>query len=99
MPDFTTRLNELCLHRGWTLSVLAKKSGVCVNTLYNWKNHGALPDIGTLEKIASAFQLTVEQFFCGVHCPELSDEENSVLNKWILLGDSEKEAIKKIIQC
>ncbi len=58
------RILSLCKKRGMTIYQLSKMSGVSHSTLDNIVNRRIFnPRIKTLHKIASAFSLTVAEFF------------------------------------
>ncbi len=58
------RILSLCKKRGITIYQLSKMSGVSHSTLDNIVNRRIFnPRIKTLHKIASAFSLTVAEFF------------------------------------
>ena len=57
------RISSLCQRRGITLYQLSKMSGVSHSTLDNIINRNTFnPRIKTLQKIATAFNLTVAEF-------------------------------------
>lgn len=49
-------MEELRQARGWSMTELARRSGVQASLLYRWKHHPASPD--SLAKIAASFGLT-----------------------------------------
>lgn len=65
------RILELCRQRDFTIYQLSAMSGISYSTLDNLINHKTFnPKIKTLHKIASAFSLTLSEFF---DYPELEE--------------------------
>lgn len=93
MFDYIKRLDELCRSRKWTYYELARQADISPNTLYNWAGKKTVPSISVFEKIAAAFDITVEQFFCSFESSTLSDSEKEILTKWNLMSDFEKDII------
>lgn len=97
MYNIIGRINELCQRKNWTYYELGNRSGVSQNTIYSWKNKGAIPKIPQLELIAQAFGLSLEQFFCGINFEGITEEERKLLDKWTFLSDAEKYAILNLM--
>lgn len=58
------RILSLCRQRDFTIYQLSAMSGISYSTLDNLVNYKTLnPKIKTLHKIASAFSLTLSEFF------------------------------------
>lgn len=98
MYNIVSRINELCERKGWTYYELGNQSGVSQNTIYSWKNKGAIPKIPQLELIEKAFGLTLEQFFCGINAEGLTEEERGLLDKWSLLSEPEKNTVLNLMK-
>ena len=66
------KITELRLERNWTEYQLAEKSGLTQSTISSWYRKNMLPSTPSLEKICTAFGITISQFF-------LEDSNNVVL--------------------
>ena len=69
MTDILSKITNYRKMRGWTEYQLADKSGISQSTINSWYRKNLVPTIPSLEKICSAFGITLSQFF--------SDEEDS----------------------
>lgn len=49
--------------KGWTEYQLAEKSGLTQSTISSWYRKNLIPSIPSLEKICTAFGITLSQFF------------------------------------
>lgn len=97
MINLVDRINELLDKKGWTAYELSKQTGISTNTIYDW-NKGAVPSLTNVIKICEAFDITIEQFFCGIESYKLTEDENKILQEWLLLSKLEKDAILNIIE-
>lgn len=69
-------------YKGWTEYQLASASGLTQSTISSWYRKDLVPSIGSLEKICSAFGITLSQFF--------SEDESTSL----YLTDTQKRLIE-----
>ena len=60
--DIIERIDELKKPRGWSYNELGEQAEINPNTIYGWKNRNIIPKLTQLEKIAAAFDLTLEEF-------------------------------------
>ena len=97
MINIVDRINELIEKKSWTSYELSKQTGISTNTIYEW-NKGAMPSLSNIIKICEALDITIEQFFCGVESYKLSDDENRILQEWLMLSSLEKSAIINMIE-
>ena len=70
MFNINERIIKLRTQRNWSEYQLAEKSGIVKSTISSWSRTNAMPTIPNLEKICTAFGITLSQFF--------SDEEMTV---------------------
>ncbi len=49
--------------KGWTEYQLAEESGLTQSTISSWYRKNMIPSIPSLEKVCSAFGITLSQFF------------------------------------
>ncbi len=97
MNDIVARIYELIAQSGLKKSVFADKIGVSRNTVQNWKKNDSLPSLEVIERICKLFDITMEQFFCGVGRSESKKEEEKFLDALRMLNDAEKLAVKYCI--
>ena len=57
------RITYYRTQKGWTEYQLAKESGLTQSTISSWYRKDMVPSISSLEKICSAFGITLSQFF------------------------------------
>lgn len=71
------RILSLCQQRGFTIYQLSVMSGISYSTLDNLVNRKIFnPKIKTLHKIASAFSLTLPEFFDYPELENFSFDDN-----------------------
>lgn len=72
-PDIAEQIRELRRLRGLTQSELARKSGLSTNTLSLIERKETSPTVSTLQKIAAALDVNLDNLFSPVHVrPEIS---------------------------
>ncbi len=63
--DVLQRITELREAKGWSLNMLATKTGVPQSTLSNAYSRGTQPSIETLSAICTGLGITLAEFFAG----------------------------------
>ena len=58
--------------RGWSEYQLAERSGLTQSTISTWYRKNMIPSITSLERVCSAFNISLSQFF-------LEDTENTMV--------------------
>lgn len=97
--DVLSRIKELQTTQGISAYELAKKSGIAVNTIYNWYRLNYSPTLDTLQILCEkGFGITMAQFFAMndeivVATPELME----MFHNWTMLNDEQKEAVRIMI--
>ncbi len=76
--DVLNRIVELRQERNWTECHLAEKSGLTQSTISSWYRKNTLPTIPSLEKICSAFGITLSQLFLEDSSDNISLTEEQV---------------------
>ncbi|MGN0334313.1 MAG: helix-turn-helix domain-containing protein [Lachnospiraceae bacterium] len=61
--DVLDRITYYRKLKNWTEYQLAEQSGLTQSTISSWYRKNMYPSIPSLEKICSAFQITLSQFF------------------------------------
>ena len=57
------RITYYRTQKGWTEYQLAEESGLTQSTISSWYRKNMVPSIPSLEKICTAFGITLSQFF------------------------------------
>jgi transcriptional regulator with XRE-family HTH domain len=57
---FDKRLKALLSQKGWTVTELAKKTGISRTTIQSW-TVGAKPSIYEIDKVATVFDMTIDE--------------------------------------
>ena len=63
MINMIERITALRLERHWSEYQLAEKSGITQSTISSWARQNVVPTVPNLEKICTAFGITLSQFF------------------------------------
>lgn len=63
MIDVLERITYYRTQKNWTEYQLAEESGLTQSTISSWYRKNTIPSIPSLEKICSAFGITLSQFF------------------------------------
>lgn len=93
------RIEELYRKKGYTQYRLAKKSGIHQSSLSTLMNRKSTPNIFTLDKICKGLDVTIAQFFTpSEEYPDLTDEENAVLNMFDSMNDFQKALLFAYLQ-
>lgn len=99
MINVLQKITEHRTARHWTEYKLAEMSGLPQSTISSWYRKNMLPSLASLEKICNAFQITLSQFFAEEDCSvELSEEEQSLLNTWHMMDQSQREAFLRFLK-
>ncbi len=97
--DMRERIRQLNELRGWTIYRLAKEAGISPSTLTNMVHRGTSPSLATIERLCSAYGMTLVQFFHeGEDTVTLTQEQREHLKQWNLLDDKQKKAVNLFIQ-
>ena len=84
------RIRELMEKNGYNTYRLAKQSGISLSTLSSMFEHNTEPRIETQEKICSACNISVAQFF-ERSSRDLSSEQSRVLDLYDSLSPKSKD--------
>ena len=84
------RIRELMEKNGYNTYRLAKQSGISLSTLSSMFEHNTEPRIETLEKICSACNISVAQFF-ERSSRDLSTEQHKILDIYDSLSPRSKD--------
>ena len=84
--------------RGWTEYQLAEKSGLPQSTISSWYRKNMIPTIPSLEKICSAFGITLSQLFSEENdTVSLTGSQKKLLERWSRLTEEQQNVIFALI--
>ena len=107
VDDLAALIDRVMREKDWTLSTLARRSGLSVSTLHSWKsgdratgNRGPNPD--KLRQLAAGAGLTIAEVFeaAGRHVPAPMDdeEERRFLHLFRTLGTEDRRLVESMMQ-
>ena len=88
------RILQLRLERGWSEYRLAEESGIAQTTISSWFRKQVCPSVSSLEKICSAYHITLAQFFSFDNTyPNLTEKQSVMLHAYSRLNDAQQTAL------
>jgi len=84
MSDVGENIKTECDKRDWTISHLAKESGIPQQTIHGWTT-GRSPSLEQLRQVADVLQVPLYQLAFGSHDPH--EIETDVILKELFSGD------------
>lgn len=98
MEDILAKITAYRNERNWTEYQLADKSGLPQSTISSWYRKNIVPTVPSLEKICSAFGITLSQLFADNQSPvSLTDAQQKLLERWSRLRKDQQEVIFLLI--
>ena len=98
MKDILTEISEYRKARGWTEYQLAEQSGLPQSTISSWYRKQMIPTLPSLEKICTAFGITLSQLFAeGTEPVDLTESQRKLLESWSRLSEDQQAAIFALI--
>ena len=101
---FYDRYKELCRLNGTTPTRAANEIGLSNSITTKWKKTGAMPDGGTLVRVADYFGITVDELLGKEKQPttgsgyELSEDEADIIRMYRALDERGKASVRNAIQ-
>lgn len=93
------RIEKLCEARNMSRYRLAQRSGISQSSISNLLNRRNIPSIQTLDKLCQGLDITLAQFFAMEgHRPDLTEEQEKVLDTWSKLTCEQKIRVEAYIQ-
>ncbi len=98
--DILERITEYREARHWTEYQLAEKSGLTQSTISSWYRKKMIPSIPSLEKICSAFDITLSQFFMedSTAVMHLTPMQTELIYNYNKLSLEQKELLLKLLK-
>lgn len=86
--------------RGWSEYQLAERSGLTQSTISTWYRKDMIPSITSLERICTAFNISLSQFFLedNENTMVLSSQQKRLLEYAIRLDPIQYEALIRFIE-
>ena len=98
MKDILATITEYREDRGWTEYQLAEHSGLPQSTISSWYRKNMVPTIPSLEKICSAFGITLSQLFAEDDAPvSLTESQRKLLDRWSRLSEDQQSVVFALI--
>ena len=92
------KIEEMNEARGWSIYELCKRANIAEGTLYSCIRRKRNPSNEVLDKICSAYGITIYQFYHDMEeKSDITEEQSRILTKWSLLNSEEKAAVEQII--
>ena len=99
MKDILSTITKYREMRGWTEYQLAEQSGLPQSTISSWYRKNMLPTVASLEKICSAFGITLSQLFAEEDSPvSLTESQKKLLERWTKLTPDQQEAMFALME-
>ena len=98
VKDILATITEYREERGWTEYQLAEHSGLPQSTISSWYRKNMVPTIPSLEKICTAFGITLSQLFAEGDVPvSLTDSQQKLLARWSRLTADQQSVVFALI--
>lgn len=98
MKDILATITKYRQERGWTEYQLAERSGLTQSTISSWYRKNMVPTIPSLEKICTAFGITLSQLFAEGDAPvSLTESQQKLLDRWSRLSEEQQAVIFDLI--
>ena len=94
MKDILSIISDHRAARGWTEYQLAERSGLPQSTISSWYRKNMVPSIPSLEKICTAFGVTLSELFAEGNSPvALTESQRILLERWSKLNAAQQSAV------
>ena len=97
MKDILSVITQYREDRGWSEYQLAEKSGLPQSTISSWYRKNMMPTVASLEKICSAFGITLSQLFAQDDAVSLTASQRRLLEAWAKLNKEQQDAVFTLI--
>lgn len=93
------RIYQLRVERGWSEYRLSEESDIAQTTISSWFRKNIIPTIPSLEKICSAYNITLSQFFNWDNEPiVLTDRQRELLDNWNRLTKEQQDIVIELLR-
>jgi transcriptional regulator with XRE-family HTH domain len=98
MINILDRITSYRIKKGWTEYQLAEESGLTQSTISSWYRKNMVPTIPSLEKICTAFGITLSQLFAEEDAPvSLTEAQKKLLERWSRLSEEQQAVVFALI--
>ena len=97
MHKYAEIIDRERIKRNWTFYKLADESGVSQGTIHQWFHRNSIPTLQAIEKICSAYGITLGEFFTQGDFVELTADKKELFDKWTGLTKAERQAVMGVI--
>lgn len=98
MKDILATITKYREEREWTEYQLSEQSGLPQSTISSWYRKNMVPTIPSLEKICSAFGITMSQLFAENNEQfSLTDSQKKLIDRWSRLTEEQQAIIFTLI--
>lgn len=98
MKDILKTITAYREERGWTEYQLAEHSDLPQSTISSWYRKNMIPTLPSLEKICTAFGITLSQLFAEGDSPvTLTESQRRLLERWARLDEEQQAVIFALI--
>ena len=99
MKDILSTITMYREERGWTEYQLAERSGLPQSTISSWYRKNMVPTVASLEKICTAFGITLSQLFSEDDSPvSLTESQKKLLEAWTKLTPDQQDAVFALLE-
>lgn len=96
--DYKSRILKFQNERKWTTHHMAIEAGLTPSTVANWFSRNTSPTMDALEKLCTAFGITMSEFFNeSDEICTLTESQKELLNQWNCLHKNEKDSLLSFI--
>ncbi|MBE6884984.1 MAG: helix-turn-helix transcriptional regulator [Ruminococcaceae bacterium] len=81
--------------RGWTEYQLAERADLPQSTISSWYRRNIVPSVSSLEKVCTAFGITLSQLFAEGE--NGADSQQRLIAQWARLSKEQQEAVLTLI--
>ncbi len=87
------------MERGWSEYKLSEESGIAQTTISSWFRKNICPSVPSLEKICSAYNISMSQFFNWNNEPVvLSEKQFELITNYNKLKKEQQEIILNLLK-
>mgnify|MGYP003316047100 CR=1 FL=1 len=99
MKDILATITAYREVRNWTEYQLAEQSGIPQSTISSWYRKSTMPTVSSLEKICTAFGITMSQLFAEGDSPvTLTESQKKLLDVWSKLSEDRQSVIFALLE-
>lgn len=99
MKDILSAITKYREERGWSEYQLAERSGLPQSTISSWYRKNMIPTVPSLDKICTAFGITLSQLFSEEDMMlSVTESQKKLLECWTKLNIEQQDAVLNLIK-